>query len=159
MRDLIQVDVTIEAPFVESVNADDVERQVVRTVTAVAPGDPVALTIVITDDATIQRLNYEYLGVDGPTDVLAFSQSEGAALPAPDAGPRYLGDVVVSYERAVAQADAYDEPVERELDRLIIHGTLHLLGYDDQQEGNRKEMWDIQERILLHQQRRGKNGL
>lgn len=142
------VEIQIEEPFIDLVDADEIERLVTRTLTAGGVEEPAALTVVITHDATIQRLNREYLGIDAPTDVLAFSQSEGAEVPSLDDGPRYLGDVVVSYERAVTQAEEYDEPVERELSRLVVHGALHLLGYDDQDRASREDMWEVQEWIL-----------
>ncbi|MFQ5593107.1 MAG: rRNA maturation RNase YbeY [Anaerolineae bacterium] len=143
-----EIFVQINETFAGVVDAVEIEQHVARTLTTVAPDEPASLTVVITDTATIQTLNREYLGIDAPTDVLAFSQAERSALRAPDAGPRYLGDVVVSYEQAVAQAGEYNESIERELGRLVIHGTLHLLGYDDQDEDNRERMWGIQESIL-----------
>jgi probable rRNA maturation factor len=152
MNDPSEIDVQIHNAFVDTVDVGEIAHHARRTLASVTPDEPAALTVVITDDTTIQTLNREYLGIDAPTDVLAFSQIEGAALPAPVAGPRYLGDVIVSYERAVAQADEYNEPVERELCRLVIHGTLHLLGYDDQREAERDRMWEIQESIVSSEQ-------
>lgn len=148
MSDSIQVDVQIDEAFVDAVDADEIRRWAAQTLAAVGPDEPATLTVVITNDAAIQRLNREYLGIDAPTDVLAFSQAEGATVPDPGADPRYLGDVIVSYQRAVAQAGQYNELVERELGRLVIHGTLHLLGYDDQREADRERMWGVQEGIL-----------
>jgi probable rRNA maturation factor len=107
------------------------------------------VTLVITDDEGIQELNRDFLGKDAPTDVLAFSAREdgGPFLTAPDAGG-YLGDVIVSYPRAVAQAEDQGHPVERELDLLIVHGLLHLLGYDHAGEEEKALMWSRQEAIL-----------
>lgn len=147
-RVLTEIEVQIDGAFADLVDAEEIERRVARTLATVIPDRPASLTVVITDDATIQTLNREYLGINAPADVLAFSQTEGALLPEPGVGPRYLGDVIVSYERAVAQAGEYQEPVERELSRLVVHGTLHLLGYDDQREDNRERMWELQESIL-----------
>ncbi|MFQ5341792.1 MAG: rRNA maturation RNase YbeY [Anaerolineae bacterium] len=152
MSDRTEVDVQIGEAFAGAVNAQQIEQHVTRTLSSVAPDAPASLAVTITDDTTIQTLNRDYLGIDAPTDVLAFSQVEGAALPAPAAGPRYLGDVIVSYERAVAQAAEYGEPVERELGRLVIHGTLHLLGYDDQHAAERDRMWNVQESIVFREQ-------
>jgi probable rRNA maturation factor len=148
MDHLNQVIVQIDERFTEAVDAGEIERQVIRALQVVAPAEPATLTIVITGDTTSQDLNRDYLGIDAPTDVLAFSQAEGATIPNLGTEPRYLGDVIVSYERAVAQADELNEPLERELSRLVIHGTLHLLGYDDQRETDRQRMWEIQERLL-----------
>ena len=99
------------------------------------------LSITLLDDAGMAALNQEWKGRAGPTDVLAFPlHGEGEAL---------VGDVYVGVERAVAQADELDEPAPRELARLAIHGTLHVLGWDHPEDGREEsEMWRHQERIL-----------
>jgi rRNA maturation RNase YbeY len=84
------------------------------------------LSIVLVSDRRMQRLNREWRGRDRPTDVLSFSQREGPG-PAPDG---VLGDVVISVDTARRQANERGEPVAREGERLLIHGLLHLLGYD-----------------------------
>ena len=84
--------------------------------------------VLIVDDEAIQRLNSRYLGRDRPTDVIAFALSEA---PGPDGVPESLGDVVVSIETALRQAAELGEPAEREMARLVMHGVLHLLGWDD----------------------------
>jgi probable rRNA maturation factor len=108
-----------------------------------------SLTLVITDDQGIQELNRDFLGRNAPTDVLAFAAQEegGPFVSAPEASG-YLGDVIVSYPRAVAQAGELGHPVEQELDLLLVHGILHLLGYDHATERERAAMWSIQETIL-----------
>jgi probable rRNA maturation factor len=80
------------------------------------------VSIAVVDDAAIRALNRRYRADDRPTDVLAFAQDGVEGL---------LGDVVISAERAAAQAPRYGHTVERELRLLVIHGVLHLLGYDD----------------------------
>ena len=111
-------------------------------------------TLVVTDDEGIQGLNRDFLGKDAPTDVLSFSAQEEACpgrnqqfVAAPEAGG-YLGDVIISYPRAVAQAEEQGHPVEQELDLLIVHGMLHLLGYDHANGAERAIMWARQEEIL-----------
>jgi probable rRNA maturation factor len=108
-----------------------------------------SLTLVITDDQGIQQLNRDFLGRDAPTDVLAFAAQEeaGPFVSAPEASG-YLGDVIVSYPRAVAQAEELGHPVEEELDLLIVHGVLHLLGYDHASASEQAAMWSIQESVL-----------
>lgn len=112
-------------------------------------GVPGQATLVITGDERIQELNRVYRGLDEPTDVLSFSAQEGSAdfVAAPEAS-HYLGDVIVSYPRAVAQAAEQGHAVEEELDLLIVHGLLHLLGYDHAEEAERAVMWAQQEAIL-----------
>ncbi|HEX9871424.1 MAG TPA: rRNA maturation RNase YbeY [Candidatus Tectomicrobia bacterium] len=85
------------------------------------------LGVLIIDDARMHRLNAHYRGIDRSTDVLAFAMREG---PFAELNPQVLGDVVLSAETALRQARAHRHPLAEELTRLLIHGTLHLLGYD-----------------------------
>jgi len=108
-----------------------------------------AVSVVVCDDATIQELNRRYRRVDRPTDVLAFGVGEGESVPWPqELAVRALGDVVVSWPRAVAQAREAGHAPERELALLVIHGCLHLLGYDHLTDAEQQRMWRWQERIL-----------
>lgn len=88
------------------------------------------LSILITNDAKIQELNYNYREQDKPTDVLSFPQGEEAI---DEKGNRLLGDVVLSAETAKRQAEEHHLTLDQELMLLIIHGVLHLLGYDHEQ--------------------------
>jgi probable rRNA maturation factor len=107
------------------------------------------LALVITGDRSIRDLNRDFLGIDAPTDVLAFPTQEkgGPFVAAPEAGG-YLGDVILSYPRAEAQAHQQGHPVEQEIDLLIVHGILHLLGYDHATPGDKAAMWAHQDAIL-----------
>lgn len=99
------------------------------------------LSLALLDDAAMTALNGRWKGRDVPTDVLAFALHENGDPP--------LGDVYLGWERAARQAAEMQEPVARELARLAIHGTLHVLGFDhpdDDRESS--EMWGHQERIL-----------
>lgn len=102
------------------------------------------LTIFITSDSDIQQLNLQYRNIDAPTDVLAFP----AEFTDPESGHRYLGDIIISYERAGDQAQSSQHPLEDELRLLIVHGVLHLLGYDHDQIDQQDEMWSAQYQIL-----------
>jgi probable rRNA maturation factor len=98
------------------------------------------LSLIITDDETIRELNRRFRGVDAPTDVLAFgSGTEEHFVSAPDSPP-YLGDVVISYQRALAQAQELDHAIAEELKLLVVHGILHLVGYDHQEETAAQKM-------------------
>jgi len=89
--------------------------------------EPVELSVVLVNDAAIAELNFQYLNRTGPTNVLAFPMGEG---PYPEGQARLLGDVVVSVETALREAaDAEESPQSRLLD-LLIHGILHLFGFD-----------------------------
>ena len=102
------------------------------------------LTIVLTDDARMHDLNRTYLGVDAPTDVLSFPASETD----PETGTQYLGDILISMPRAQAQADAAGHPLEAEVQLLVVHGVLHLLGHDHAEEEEKARMWKAQAEIL-----------
>ncbi len=87
------------------------------------------LSVVVTSDEQIRELNREFAGEDHATDVLSFSLREGEAFVAPDDTDR-LGEVIVSFETAERQADEAGCHVEDEVAHLLVHGVLHLLGYD-----------------------------
>lgn len=141
------IDIQIAPDFTEILSAEPLQRaahEVLRFERV--PGQA---TLVVTNDEGIQALNRDFLGHDTPTDVLAFSARESAGdfVAAPEAGS-YLGDVIISYPRAATQAKELGHAVEQELYLLIIHGMLHLLGYDHDSETDKAVMWARQEVIL-----------
>lgn len=89
----------------------------------------VEVSLTFADDESIHRLNLEYRGIDRPTDVLSFPLEEDAEEQA-GGGLLVLGDIVISLERAAAQAKKFGHSYEREVAFLCIHSMLHLLGYD-----------------------------
>lgn len=123
--------------------------QLVAEATLRYEGSPGQVTLVLTDDQGIQELNRDFLGIDAPTDVLAFSAQEDSEpfVTAP-AAESYLGDVIISYPRAVVQAGEVGYSVAQELNLLIVHGLLHLLGYEHTAKDERARMWARQEAIL-----------
>jgi len=88
------------------------------------------LSVVLVDDGRIRELNRQYRGKDVATDVLAFPLLEGGEVRLEGSGCMLLGDVVVSVETAVRQAQEADHSLAQEMDVLLVHGLLHLLGYD-----------------------------
>lgn len=102
------------------------------------------LTVVLTDDARLQALNNEYLGIDAPTDVLSFP----ADFIDPDTDRRYYGDILISVPRAQAQAESAGQSVQNEILLLTVHGVLHLLGHDHAEADEKQRMWTAQEEIL-----------
>ena len=110
----------------------------------------VYVRLVLTDDAGIAALNREFRGVDAPTDVLSFPQLEaaGPVTAVPADAPLPLGDIVVSLQRAEAQAHEYGHARARELGFLLVHGLLHLLGYDHETPAEAATMEARQEAIL-----------
>lgn len=108
-----------------------------------APEDA-ELTLVLTDDAQLHQLNKEFLSVDAPTDVLSFPSDQTD----PETGSRYVGDILISVERAAAQAAAAGHAVEAEVQLLVVHGVLHLLGHDHGEPEEKARMWQAQGEIL-----------
>lgn len=102
------------------------------------------ITIVLTDDAQMHELNREFLGVDAPTDVLSFPSDESD----PETGATYLGDILISIPRAAQQAQAGGHPLEAEVQLLVVHGVLHLLGYDHAEAEEKAIMWAEQAKVL-----------
>ena len=102
------------------------------------------LTLVLTGDAHIQALNRDFLDHDAPTDVLAFPSTEAD----PETNRRYLGDVIISLQRATEQAGERGHPVESEVQLLVVHGVLHLLGHDHAGAEEKAHMWASQSEIL-----------
>ncbi len=95
----------------------------------------IEISLVITGQAKMQELNREYRGQDQPTDVLSFALSESskdepAAFIGPPDGLLHLGEIIISYPQALIQAQEHDHTIKKELALLIVHGVLHILGYD-----------------------------
>lgn len=103
---------------------------------------PTKVSIVLCDDRTIHELNIRYLGHDYPTDVLSFNLSEGEGC------EELVGEIIISVETAERNAKKYRQTLERELLRLAIHGTLHLLGYDDATPFQRRMMRRKEQKYL-----------
>ncbi|MCC7372112.1 MAG: rRNA maturation RNase YbeY [Chloroflexi bacterium] len=115
---------------------------------------PVVLTVTLVDDEEIRQINQQHRGIDKATDVLSFplleadDEADGRFLLPPDV-PRELGDVIVSYPRAVEQAEEYGHSVERELAYLIVHGVLHIMGHDHEAPDEQATMRAREEAALL----------
>lgn len=101
------------------------------------------VSVAFVDDAHIHELNRDYRGVDRPTDVLSFAMDEE-----PDEAGALLGDIAVSLETALKQAVEYGHSSDREIGFLVVHGTLHLLGFDHEDEDDGKVMRELEELTL-----------
>jgi len=104
------------------------------------------VSLLFVDDAEITEINRHYLGRNHPTNVIAFSMNEG------DFGtinPLLLGDIVISVETALRDARAGDLPLEDEINYLMIHGVLHLVGYDHEQTWEAEEMGKKEKEIFF----------
>ncbi len=129
-------------PGLETVpDAGLLERAAAATQRRLAAPDA-DLTLVLAGDERLQTLNREFLQIDAPTAVLSFPAGETD----PDTGRPYLGDVVISVPRAAAQAEGH--PLEQELQLLVVHGVLHLLGHDHAGAEEKARMWADQAGVL-----------
>jgi probable rRNA maturation factor len=150
LTDSISLGIQVASEFKDKVNTERLGELIRQTLeTEVQPRTPVELALVVGDDAQIHKLNRQFRGVDAPTDVLSFAMSEDEIDTAhsPDM-PLYLGDVIISYPRAKDQAKAGGHATDDELDLLVVHGVLHLLGYDHDTNSQKSRMWARQETIL-----------
>lgn len=109
--------------------------------------DDVELSVILVDDERIHDINRDYRAIDAATDVISFALEEGETFDL--AGmPRSLGDIFISVDHAIAQAEAYGHSLRREMCFLFTHGLLHLLGYDHMTPEEEKEMFALQDDIL-----------
>lgn len=103
----------------------------------------------MTDDASIQAINRTWRAKDKPTDVLSFSQIEGDEVPAPGSRGAVLGDVIISTDTAQRQAERIGHSLDEEIQRLLVHGILHLLGHDHVHGGWQARRMKLEEQRLL----------
>ena len=121
-------------------------EQAARAVLHHEQADPAAdISIVLAGDEQLRALNLQFMGIDAPTDVLSFP----ADLVDPDSGTAYLGDIVISVERAAAQAAAQGHSLAAEILLLVVHGVLHLLGHDHAEPEEKARMWTAQATVIL----------
>ncbi|RYG30899.1 MAG: rRNA maturation RNase YbeY [Burkholderiales bacterium] len=102
------------------------------------------LSVLMTSDAEMQALNKQWRGFDKPTDVLSFP-SDGPEIPGE---PEYLGDIAIGYETAFKDAESMNRPFDGHVSHLLIHGFLHLLGYDHIEAEDAKVMEPLEAKIL-----------
>lgn len=120
------------------------EHAAAETMRQAGASPSAGFTVVITDDEQLHQLNRQFLEIDAPTDVLSFPSDEID----PDSGEPYLGDVLISLPRAAVQAQAGGHATRDELQLLVVHGMLHLLGHDHAEPDDKARMWAIQSSVL-----------
>jgi probable rRNA maturation factor len=106
---------------------------------------PSEISVVLSDDEHIRELNKHHRGMDKPTNVLSFP---AARMKTPAGAPRILGDIVLAYETIAREAEEESKTIENHLAHLVVHGVLHLLGYDHEDE-EEAEMMEARERQIL----------
>jgi len=148
----MEIDVLIEDGVPARLDAERLRGVAKQVLKAQGVGPEAAMGLVIATGERIRQLNRGYLGKDRPTDVIAFAMlpedGEKDSFVMPPDGVKHLGEVIVSYPQAAIQADEQGHSVDRELTILIIHGILHLLGYDDQETGPKRRMNEREAEIL-----------
>ncbi len=146
------IGISIEVEFRGLVDEDRATRITQHVLKAEGVAPPYEVSLVFADSNTVQQLNRDYRGVDEATDVLAFGmlpqQEDNSSFVLPPDGISHLGEVIISYPRAVEQADEQGHSVDKELALLIIHGILHLLGYDHEQPEEEAKMRAREKELL-----------
>ena len=132
------VNVQVEGDY--RVEAEGIEAAARQALSIAGAEAPCALTVTITSAEYVQNLNWEYAGIDKATDVLSFA-AEDEPYEVEPGEPPYLGDILIAYEVAAAQAADVGHSLLAEMQTLAIHGTLHLLGFDHQDADQQAEMW------------------
>jgi len=145
----MKINVTIETEYKRLVYPIWLRAVALLALTAEKAGHKIEMDILITGDEKVHRLNREYLQEDRPTDVLSFSMLESSAQNTPFVSPPdstvQLGEIIISYPQAFKQAREHYHSPEKEIATLLVHGILHLLGYDH----------DIPEREQVMHEREG----
>lgn len=141
--------IQLEADFMgeNSVQRDRLEAAAQKVLENEGLTSPSMLTIVLCPNAYIQEMNLKYRGVDAPTDVLSFP---APALPDEVAAAEggYLGDIIISLPYIAQRAAEEGRSIHDDLMLMVVHGTLHLLGYDHDTPETQKNMWAVQDSIL-----------
>jgi probable rRNA maturation factor len=149
-----EINISIKRNMDLPVEKNWLERIARRVLEGESIASSAEMGLLITDSKTVQKLNRIYRGEDKPTDVLAFqmtsdmNQEPGGPFVSPPDGIRHLGEVVISCPQAVKQAQEQGHGVARELALLIVHGILHLLGYDHELPEEEQKMRNKENEIL-----------
>ena len=144
--------IEIDEPYQEKINQQLIQQAVSLTLKLEKQPTNTGLSIVISDDEQLHHLNRQFRAIDAPTDVLSFPADELD----PQSGERYIGDVIISYERAQENCLSFEneaivssiQTIQAEILLLTVHGVLHLLGYDHTDEEEKAHMWERQTAIL-----------
>jgi len=136
----------IDEPFMTDVRPDLIRRALALTLRHFSQPDSLTISLIITDNDTSQQLNYQYRGINAPTDVLSFENIPDPDFPGFE--QHYLGDIVIAYPVASIQAQASGHTAMEEIILLAVHGMLHLLGFEHDTPSSQQEMWHAQHRLM-----------
>jgi len=148
------ITVQIEPRYEDKLDAGRLHQLAIDVLAAERCPGPLEVGVVVTTDEEVHTLNRDYLGHDYETDVISFGMTEeedaigGPGFVTPPERPAYLGDIAISYDRAAEQAPEYGHSTADEVAMLLIHGILHLIGYDDTQDTEREKMHAHQQQLL-----------
>ncbi|MDD3996575.1 MAG: rRNA maturation RNase YbeY [Sphaerochaetaceae bacterium] len=143
------VEIAYEADIDHPVFSETYVRPLIMKVLDILGSDGIEVSCSFVSDATIQELNKTYRGKDEPTDILSFCQSDDQQWPDVfEESVRVLGDIIISVDAVYRNCTDFDVPVKEELPRLLIHGTLHLLGEEHVTNDSNEPMLVHQESIL-----------
>ncbi|MDP2932361.1 MAG: rRNA maturation RNase YbeY [Chloroflexota bacterium] len=145
----MEINVLVVKGVAANVEAGWLQRVAEQVLTAQNISPSAELSLVLTTPKKIRELNRDYLGEDSPTDVLSFPmEPESSAFVMPPDGKLHLGEVIISYSQAAAQAREHQHSVKKELVILLIHGVLHVLGFDHAQPDEERRMRAREAEIL-----------
>ena len=145
----IEIDVLVEAgdwlgcmPSAQDIGLTAAAASLSDVGVKTSSGQEVELSILLTDNTTIAELNGQWRGKSGPTNVLSFSTEPNAHMPgsSPTGAPVMLGDVAIAFETLMAEAHAIGVAPEDHLRHLVVHGVLHLCGYDHENDADADRM-------------------
>ncbi len=132
--------------------AEAVIHRAIEAAAEVADADADAgeaeLAIMLTDDRGIRTLNRNWRGIDKATNVLSFPALQPTGPAGPDDAPRMLGDIAIAYETTRKEADEERKPFDHHLSHLAVHGFLHLIGYDHENDADAEAMESLERDIL-----------
>jgi probable rRNA maturation factor len=131
-------------------DAEAVIQRAIATAAEMADAGPgeAELAVMLTDDAGIRTLNSNWRGIDKPTNVLSFPALPPSGAGGPDQAPRMLGDIAIAYQTTRGEADEEQKPFDHHLSHLAVHGFLHLIGYDHEQDDDAEAMEALESEIL-----------
>jgi probable rRNA maturation factor len=142
------IDVQVDPAIALEIPPAELHAIVEEALRALETPDGAEVALIISTDEQLREMNRGFRGIDAPTDVLSFAAAEGPAFVLPADLPPLLGDVLVSLPAARRQAAERGRPLRDELALLIVHGCLHLAGYDHAEPDEQREMWALQADIL-----------
>jgi probable rRNA maturation factor len=149
----IDISLDIDDAFAPQLRPEPIKKALLTTFELFSDssllGGGYTLAVTITDNETVRQLNRRYRDSDAPTDVLSFENTPDPDFPDPEQViAQHLGDIVIAYPIAEAQAARAGHRPLDEVVLLAVHGALHLLGFDHDTAGQKEEMWGIQHQII-----------